>query len=629
MERALKSNPRRAPAAQSRAATFPIWPRERSTAAALSVLVVCQMVSFFVVTDRAFFVGEDYYNFQLARETSFLRYLATPLLHVYPAPGHRLVTFVFQRLFPLDYTVSRLFLLVVLAATTIILAQLVRTFARSEEWWTVPLLVPFALSETLVSAVWWWSNGLPVIPALFFTALALSAWLRSYTTPHRRFWIGVTVAAIAAAGGFYMKFLLIPVYLLFMRAMIFPRLFTVPSDLRSLWSERARWIAVAAPPALFLVVFVLSGLAGRTAVPGDRPYLSYFATAWFKAFVPVAFLNAQLEGSTSSAARVIIIASQGLFWFAVAATCVRSSLAVRGWALFVLAFFTNTAMVGTLRLATHGLAIAYWVRYYPEIVFFLPMALALGLRQGAARRPGLAWERTTLGRIAIGLSPILYLIGFAVWAPQAVSASDGVRARLWFDNLRGGIAEATADQRILQIVDSEAPDYIIASWVGPYNRISDLLSIIDLKLAYNELSESTRLVLEDGRLAKAEFRPITPLLSGKKRAGGVHIAQDVRSRSDATCISSGADLRYVPAEEIVAKRLAMRVIYAGKRRLSVPLDAETADPDRPFRHLQLDPSKGAELIELGTTGVRGLKVGPVPGGGVCIQSLDIGSLTGR
>ncbi len=540
------------------------------------------------------------------------------------------MTLVFQKFFPLNYVVSRLFFLALLAATTIVLAQLVRTLARSEDWWTVALLLPFALSLTLVSPVWWWSNGLPVFPNLFFTAVAILAWIQSYAGRNHRFWIAIAVAAITVAGGFYMKFLLIPVYLLFMRILIFPRLFALPSGIRSLWRERARWIAVATPPALFLAAFLLSGLAARTAVSGERPYVAYFFTAWFNAVVPVAFLNSQVEGSAPALARLTIIGSQCLFFVAFVATCWRSSLAIRGWALFALAFFANTAMVGTFRLATHGLEIAYWLRYYPEILFFLPLTLALGLRQGAERGPGVSWEHTATGRTAIGVFAILQFVGIVVWAPIAVGRSDGVRARVWYDNLREDIRDAAAVEPPVRIVDSEAPEYILASWLEPRNRISAVLSVIDLNVTFNDLAPSTYLVLEDGHLAKAEFRPIVPFVSGIERAAGAHIAEENRSASDATCLDSGGALQFVPPEEILAERLSIRILYGAAGGGPVPVQVDTADQERPLRHLQLQPARNrAELIDLGTSSIRALKLGPVPEGGVCIRVLEIGSLFSR
>ena len=248
--------------------SLPIWPRTWKTAIALLCLLAVQIALFLAATQRSFFAHEDLYNFALAEERSFLHYLATPIIHTYPAPGNRLLFFVAYKLFSLNYLAARLLLLALLAATTVLLGHLVRTLARSDEWWTVALLTPFALSLTLVGPVNLWSNGVPVFPTLLFTVVALSAWIRSYGRSNRTFWVGVTVMAIAATTGFYMKFLLIPVYLLFFRLAILPRLLDLPGGIRALWQERNRWLAVAAPPALFLIVYVVSGLAVRTYSSG-------------------------------------------------------------------------------------------------------------------------------------------------------------------------------------------------------------------------------------------------------------------------------------------------------------------------------------------------------------------------
>jgi hypothetical protein len=104
--------------------------------------------------------------------------------------------------------------------------------------------------------------------------IAISAWLRSYVEPNVRAWVWVAALAVA----FYVKFLLIPVYLVFLRLVIFPHLFGLRSRIRDLLAEAPRWMALAVPPAAFLAIWVLSGIAGRSASTGSRPYAACFAT---------------------------------------------------------------------------------------------------------------------------------------------------------------------------------------------------------------------------------------------------------------------------------------------------------------------------------------------------------------
>ena len=608
---------------------FWAWPRRPSTAAALIALVLVQGILFFAVTQRSFFFADDYNYFKLAEERSFVRYLLTPVLGVYPAPGDRLASFVLQKVFPLDFTAARTILMVFLAATTIVLWQLVRTFARSDHWWTVALLVPFALSVTLVVPLSWWSAGIPILPALFFTVVALSAWYRSYVEPRSTFWIGVAVVAVAAAGAFHVKFLLIPAYLLFFRLWVLPALLDLPRGIRGLWDERMRWLAVGAPAVLFLAVLVASGRAS-SPVGGARPYLDYFATAWFRAVIPASFLNARIGGSGPAIPPwVIVLVSQAVFWGLVAVTWRRSALAARGWALFAFVFSVNVAMIGTVRLTAFGVDIAYDLRYYPEIVLFLPLALALGFRKGAERRQDVVWEETTVGRTAIALLACFFVASFVVWAPGIVSDSPGVRARSWYENLRADLG-VLMEETVPRVVDSETPEFVMPGWMATDNRVSTITELVPLEVVYNELTERTYLVLGDGHLAEAAFRTISPLVSGSTLGEGVQIQGGHASESSAMCLGDGDRIFFRPDADVTAERLALRVFYSEQSRSPVRVVVDAQDPDRPFRYVELRPFRSvAELIDLGASRVRAVTWMTSPGDETCIERMDIGSLTAR
>jgi hypothetical protein len=604
----------------------PIWPRRWSTAAALLGLIVLQVTLFLTATQRSFFAHEDVYNFALAEDRSFLNYLATPIIHTYPAPGNRLLFFLVYKLFSLNYLVARALLLALLAATTILLAHLVRTLARSDEWWTVALLTPFALSLTLVSPVNLWSNGVPVFPTLLFTVVALSAWIRSYVDPNRRFWVGVAVLAVAATSGFYLKFLLIPVYLLFFRMAILPHLLGLPRGIRPLWQEKMRWFALAAPPVLFLAAFALSGLAARTYIPGDRPFLAYLTTAWFRAVIPIAMLNVPLDSTPSTASWVVVAVSQGLFWGAVWATWRRSSLALHGWALFMLAFVTNMIMVGAVRLSGFGVALAYWLRYYPEVLLILPVALALGLRQGEERRPELAWERTSRGRTAIGVLACVQAVSLAIWAPRIVSKSEGARSKIWFDHLRSGLDAARVEGAPVRILDSDTPEYVVLSWMAPYNRVSTILRLLGVDAVYNDASGPSYAVMADGRVTRAVFRPQWRLLPAAP-GDAVRIVSNSSPGSAGTCLHDLSLLRDRPGAEFTGDRLALRVSYSAESHGAVALQVDTGDPERRYRDFELHPfGRHAELVDLGTSRIHALKVKPSQGDRICIERMEIGSL---
>ena len=612
----------------------PLWPRRRSSALALLLLLTVQATLFFIVAQRSFFFHDDYGYFLLAEQRHPLRYLLTPILAQYPAPGDRLLSLVLHQVAPMNFVAATAILVGLLAFTTLLLRQLVGRLARSDRWWTVALVAPFALSITHVLPVSWWSAGVPILPALLCTVVAVSAFIRSYTEPARaRFWVVVTALAVAAASTFYMKFLLIPLYLLGLRLLILPRLIDVPGGVRSLWREKARWITLAAPVFLFVAVFVAYLASGRlswlelSSGPGySRPYAEYFATAWFRAFVPATFMNARLIGSGPSVPSwLLIAASQLVLLVFVAATWRRSAIALRGWALFLLVFAVNVVMVGTQRLPGYGVDIAYWLRYYPEVTLFLPVALALGFRQGEERRPGLAWERTWRGRATIGVLACSYAFAFLIWAPGIVTDSPGARARAWYDELRGDIQLAMLDGGDPPIIDAQTPEYVLERWTAPGNRVSSVLSLAGYDIDFNVAADRVFVVRRDGGLREATFRPSTILVDNGTPKEAITMTGAGTAALE-TCLENGTRLRYRPPTNLMGERLAIKIVYAVDARGALSVGVETLDPDDSvyleLRHLQ----SRIELADLGTDVIRALTLESVPGGRICIERMEIGSL---
>ena len=72
-------------------------------------------------------------------------------------------------------------------------------------------------------------------------------------------------------------------------------------------------------------------------------------------------------------------------------------------------------------------------------------------------------------------------VSLGIWAPRIVSKSDGARSRVWFDNLRSGLDAVQVDRAPLRIVDSETPEYVVLSWMAPYNRVSTILRLLGIQ----------------------------------------------------------------------------------------------------------------------------------------------------
>jgi hypothetical protein len=256
------------------------------------------------------------------------------------------------------------------------------------------------------------------------------------------------------------------------------------------------------------------------------------------------------------------------------------------------------------------------------------VVLALGLRRGTERRAEQAWERTRAGQVAMASMSVVYLAGLLGFGPGMVSDSAGVRARTWYENLRGDVEALTVDGTPPTIVDSETPEYVYEYWREPENRVSTVLGLLPLDVVFNELDGPIHLVREDGHLAEATFRPTTVLVSGPSLAGDVRIDGATRTGQASICLLGGARLRYQPEEHLIGERLAMRVSYDGLSEREAALIVDVPDPGRPFRYLALHPeTSDAELVDLATSRLSGSTVEPHGDDEVCIERMEIGVLT--
>jgi hypothetical protein len=221
----------------------------------------------------------------------------------------------------------------------------------------------------------------------------------------------------------------------------------------------------------------------------------------------------------------------------------------------------------------------------------------------------------------------IFFASFAVWAPGIVSDSPGVRARSWYSNLRGDL-DVVMEEGVPRVVDSETPEFVMPGWMATDNRVSTITELAHIEVAYNELTKRTYLVLGDGHLAEAAFQTIAPLVSGSILGEGVRIQGGHAAEGSAICLGDRDRMFFRPDADVKADRLALRVFYSGQSRGSVRVVVDAQDPDRPFRYVELRPFRRvAELIDLGTSRVRAVTWMASPGDDVCIEWMEIGSLT--
>ena len=154
------------------------------------------------------------------------------------------------------------------------------------------------------------------------------------------------------------------------------------------------------------------------------------------------------------------------------------------------------------------------------------------------------------------------------------------------------------DRAPLRIVDSETPEYVVLSWMAPYNRVSTILRLLGVQALYNDASAPTYDVLPDGRVVVAAFEPLRQLLP-EVPGDAVRIVSHNSPGADERCLQDVTLHSNATGAELVGDRLALRVFYSANSRNAVALHVETTDPERPSRDLELHPvNRRAELVDL-------------------------------
>lgn len=443
-------------------------------------IVVAQVGLVYAAARGSFFTWDDYPNFVHALDEGLsLRYLtrATTTLEHF-TPGHRFGDWLLQTVAPLNFTVALGFLLACLAASTVLLWRVLDRLSGGA-WWVLVPTATFGASVVTLTAAQWWAAGLHSLPATALSLLAILSWLRS-SDDRARFALAVTVLAITLAALFYVKALLVPLYLVLLRR---PRR----------WQE---WALLALPVALYLAAHVGFGYARARPLPPLSEVGTLLYLGWLRGLVPsLVNVRAMGEGTPWAHPTGVVLAQAG-FWALVAVSVWRDRRAWRGWAFLAVAFVANMAVHGWFRLSQVSAdLLAYEHRYYVELAYLVPIAVVLAFPRA---RPAPSRPAVALAVAAVALHVVL----FAGAAAESAASWSGYRARPWMTN-------AVADVRRLQalgvqpvVLDALVAEAVAPAWMAPYSCASQAFRTFAPDLRFS--GEGPRFALAaDGRLEPA------------------------------------------------------------------------------------------------------------------------------
>ena len=186
------------------------------------LVVAAGLVLQGVLASGSFFTGDDWLHIVRAHDLVASgglpdeHYLGTAAF-IHYAPGLRLGYWALEKLAPLDWAAGQTALLALFAGSILLLH---RIFGQlyGERHSNLLLLLLFATSILLVTSFLWFADGLHKLPSTFLSLLAIDTYLVYWRTRSKAA-LAVSVAAVSLGSLFYVKALLVPLYLVLIRVL--------------------------------------------------------------------------------------------------------------------------------------------------------------------------------------------------------------------------------------------------------------------------------------------------------------------------------------------------------------------------------------------------------------------------
>src|SRR4051812_37181570 len=514
----------------------------------LALVVAVALAVQCVLAANSYFTGDDWIHIVRAHDLVASdglpgsHYLGKVVFTHY-APGLRLGYWTLERFAPLDWGVALAGLLVLFAGSLLLFNRiLARLYGPRGS--NLVLVLLFGTSILLVTSFLWFADGLHKLPSTFLSLLAIDAYLTYWRTRSKAA-LALAVAAVSLGSLFYVKALLVPLYLVMIRLLFLeerPR-----RALRVLWEERWTWLAFVPTAAIYLWNYQAN--YAHTRGPGPSLHLlgDYLWVNWFKGVTP-AFAGVEIGPQAARSGVLFATVAQVALIGVVAYSIHAKRSAWRAWLFWGVAFCVNATLVGLGRLATMGVdRVGKELRYDTEMSWLLPLALGFAFFPGAvaARRAGVARVRfRPPARIAAGGVVIAYLVA-AVATGSGISASwrhnNSDPPKRYVTNVRHDASRLVASGRQRAAIDDQVPAFLIGSADHPLNRLSHLIPAIEPRLPVAVAAARPLQVGDDGHIAPAVLQP---LVRGPGAIDGAGRLRVVGGRGEGRCLDGSERLRF-------------------------------------------------------------------------------------
>ncbi|MGC9975055.1 MAG: hypothetical protein ABSC36_06710, partial [Gaiellaceae bacterium] len=441
--------------------------------AAVALIVVATGVAQWLVGSRSYFALDDFWQLRVAQQKGLtLHYLIEPIFQHF-GPGDHFIFWVIVRFFPLKFGAA-LGLMLVFFVGSVLLFQACLDLLFGRRWVTLTLTFLFASSLFWVPQFDWLASGAHQVPATFFTLAAFYCYLR-YAYDSRRLWIALSAIAMCAALLFFIKPLLLLIYLLGLRFLFLgddgdvrPR-----AAVRVLRREAFVWLTY-----IFFVLAYLAGYFKRYYVPSPGHYtarqvLDLIQLSWLRTLVPGTLGFRPVETLDARGLTLVLVA-QALVVALIVASLIRWRGAWRAWVFLGVVFLANIVLSGVPRLGQFGVGVSYELRYFLDMSWLLPLSVGLAFlpfRKAEAREVERLPRRSLSFRAPVAATAVVLVALYSAvgWhsANRTLDLWPGATVdKPYFQHLSVGLDVLERRGGVPNLVDFSVPEDMIGSWIA-------------------------------------------------------------------------------------------------------------------------------------------------------------------
>lgn len=423
----------------------------------VGVAVLLQCLASLVFNVRvSHFVADDINAIELAHQTDFLTFIATPV-DIHRVPLHRAVNYVLHHALPMNYLAATAFMLTCHLAALAMLYLLLQRLNPAPRL-NATLILLYALNHAVLEPLHWWSAGLHRFPLILFTVLSCYCFVCFHQQQQLRFAVGALGSAVLGAG-FFIKAILMPAY---WAALLFCLM-----DFRR-WREYGReYVLIGAGFAatLLYTAWYMHGNPHDTIQ--SKTTLEVIATGLSWGLSMAAQLPLQLDN-----APLINVWVNGAWLLLLAACLICAHGSWRAITAGLAAIVVNLLIiVASSRATMYGPLIMLMPHYYYELLFLMVIFVSLVSQQLAPRlsRYGAAMAGNT--RVAATLLVVGTLIYAATgWHTTLASIKPGPNEAHWqsaryIRNLRASMQHT--DIATLNLIEKPVPRHFRAGTLFP------------------------------------------------------------------------------------------------------------------------------------------------------------------